>query len=179
LGAVPLPRVTLCVGLALVAAAAVSACGDDGSAELRARDASALRAALDEVEQRVSGQDCAGASQQAAAFRERVGGLPQRVDADLRRALASSAERLETLVADQCTAAPAAPTETPPAGTTSPDQAEGQDGNQPGKDKEDKQPKQEKPNPDQTQTQTQPDTGGTGEEVPGVGNEGGGTPPGQ
>jgi hypothetical protein len=101
------------------------------------------------------------------------------VDADLRRALALSADRLESLVADQCTAEPAAPTETPPVGTTSEDQAQGQDQNQAGNGKQDKKPKKEKPNPDQTQTETQPDTGGAGEEVPGVGDQGGGTPPGQ
>ena len=92
---------------------------------------SSLRSTLSDVEQRVRDQDCTGASQQAAAFREQVDGLPERVDAALRQALVSSADRLEALVADQCTAEPAAPT-VPTVGTTSEDPAQGNEDNQTG-----------------------------------------------
>jgi hypothetical protein len=169
----------LCVAALLAGAALLGACGDDGgSAELRSSDATALRSALDEVEQRVRSQDCTGAGQQAAAFRDAVDGLPQRVDADLRQALSASADRLESLVADQCTPEP---TTVPEVGTTSETPAQGNDQNQTDTGKKDKKPKKEKPKKDQTQTepQTQPDTGGTGGEAPGAGDESGGAPPGE
>jgi hypothetical protein len=169
----------LCVAALVPGVAVLGACGDDSSGELRSRDASSLRSTLGEVEQRVEVSDCTGASQQAAAFRDQVEALPQRVGSDLRRALLSSADRLESLVADQCVAEPAAPTPTPEVGTTSEDPAEGNEENQTGDGKKDKKAKKEKPNKDETQTQTQPDTGGTGEEVPGVGNQGDSTSPGE
>jgi hypothetical protein len=169
----------LCVVALVSAVAVLGACGDDSSGELRSRDASSLRSTLSEVERRVQSSDCTGASQQAAAFRDQVEGLPERVGSDLRRALVSSADRLESLVADQCLAEPAAPTDVPEAGTTSEDPAQGNEENQGENRKKDKKPKKEKPNQDETQTETQPDTGGAGEEVPGVGNQGDGTSPGE
>ena len=171
----------LCVAAVLPCAALLGACGDDGSGnELRSREASSLRATLAAVQQRVESQDCTGAAQQAAAFRDAVEGLPQRVDSGLREALSASAGRLESLVADECTAEPSAPTDVPEVGATSENPTEGNDETQTGKGKKDKKPKKEKPNKDQPQpdTQTQPDTGGAGEEVPGAGDEGGATPPG-
>jgi hypothetical protein len=173
----PLFRLMFCVAALVAGAAVLGACGDDSSGELRSRDASSLRSTLSEVEQRVQSSDCTGASQQAAAFRDQVEGLPKRVGSDLRRALVSSADRLESLVADQCAAEPAAPTDVPAVGTTSEDSAQGNEKNQTGEGKKDKKPKKEKPKQDETQTETQPDTGGTGEEVPGVGNQGDGTSP--
>jgi hypothetical protein len=175
----PLFRLMVCVAALVTGVAVLGACGDDSSGELRSRDASSLRSTLSEVEQRVQDSDCTGASQQAAAFRDQVDGLPKRVGSDLRRALRSSADRLESLVADQCPAEPAAPTDVPAVGTTSEEPAQGNEENQTGKGKKDKKPKKEKPKQDETQTQTQPDTGGTGEEVPGVGNQGDGTSPGE
>jgi hypothetical protein len=169
----------LCVAALVSAAVVLGACGDDSSGELPSRDASTLRSTLSEVEQRVQASDCTGASQQAAAFRDQVDGLPERVGSDLRRALVSSADRLESLVADQCAPEPAAPSDVPAVGTTSEDSAQGNEENQSGEGKKDKKPKKEKPNKDETQTQTQPDTGGAGEEVPGVGNQGDGTSPGE
>ena len=171
----PLSRLMLCVAAA-AGTIFLAACGDEGSNELRSGDAGSLRAALNEVEQRVSSQDCAGASQQATAFRDRVAELPRSVDQDLRRALEASADRLVTLVDDQCVAEPAAPTETTPdVGTTSPDQGQGNDNNQGDGQTKDTPPSEE--NQNQDQTQTQPDSGGSGEEVPPVGDQGGGTPP--
>jgi hypothetical protein len=160
----------LCVAALLPVVVVFAACGDDGSSELRSRDASSLRSTLTEVEQRVESQDCTGASQQAAAFREQIAGLPSRVGSDLRQALVSSAERLESLVAAQCAAEPAAPTEGPAVGTTSEDPAQQNDETQTDEGKKEKKPKQEKPNQDdspnqdETQTQTQPDTGGASPE---------------
>ncbi len=168
------------VAALVLGAGVLAACGNDkGSAELRAGDAGSLRSALSEVERRVQDQDCTGASQQATAFREQVDGLPERVDAGLRQALVSSADRLEALVADQCAAEPAAPTEKPTVGTTSEDPTQGNEDNQTGQGKKDKPPKEKKPKQDETptQTQTQPDTGGAGEGVPGVGGQGDGTSP--
>jgi hypothetical protein len=171
-------HVRLILVAGLLSAFLLAACGEDSSNELRSGEAGTLRSTLTEVEQRVESQDCAGAGEQVAAFRSEVDELPQRVDADLRQALRSSADRLESLVANECTAEPA-PTETPDLGTTSPDTGQGNEEDQQGQQDKDKKPKKEKPNQDQTQTETQPpDTGGTGEEVPGVGNQGdGGTSP--
>lgn len=172
-------RTLVAPAAALVAAAALmGACGDDGSKqELSSQTASSLRSTLDEVEQLVATRDCTGAAQEAAALRSEVEGLPESVDGDLRRALESSADRLESLVADQCTPASEAPVQAP-TGTTSQDgvqQPEG-DQDQADKPKKDKKPKPEKPNQDQTA----PDTGGTGQEDPGLNQpDGGAVPPGQ
>ena len=174
-------RSTLAAALALVLSAAVlGACGDESSNELRSSDAASLRATLDEMEQRIDNQDCTGAGQQAAVLIDQVDSLSGDVSSKLQRALAASADRLETLVANQCTSAPVAPTEEPSVGATSQDPAQppGEAGDQPAQPKKDKKPKKEKPNQDQTQTE--PGTGGTGQEVPGVGTEGdGGASPGQ
>jgi len=173
-------RTTAAPAAALVAVAALlGACGDEGSKqELSNKTAASLRSTLDEVEQLVATRDCTGAAQQAAALRSKVDGLPQRVDGDLRQALASSASRLESLVAARCEPETQTTPEAP-AGTTSEDgvqQPQG-DKNQKDKPKEDKKPKKEKPNKDQ---QAPPDTGGTGQEDPNLDQQGGGAvPPGQ
>jgi hypothetical protein len=168
-------RSTIGVALALLAAVLLGACGDEGSKqELSSDRAAALRAALDAVEQRVETHDCTGAVEQVSSFRARVDGLPRRVDGDLRRALSASADRLQTLVADQCRPETPAPVAEPPVGTTTEDEAppEGEQDQQ-GKPEKDKKPKKEKPTPDE-----QPDTGGAGEGDPSV-DEQGGVPPGQ
>jgi hypothetical protein len=174
-------RFLCCLAALVVGGVLLGACGgDEGSSELRSGDATSLRSTLTEVEQRVEGRDCTGASEQAAAFREQVSRLSERVGSELRQALVSSADRLESLVANQCAAAPAAPVDVPAepdTGTTSEDPAQGNDEHQPDEGTKDKKPKKEKPNQDGTQTQ--PDTGGAGEEVPGVGNQGDGTSPGE
>jgi hypothetical protein len=146
----------------------LAACGDEGSKEeLSNRTASSLRSTLDKVEQRVDSRDCSGASQVAASFRSEVEGLSSSVDGDLRRALASSADRLESLIADQCQ--PAAAQE-PSVGTTSEEQVPPSDENQKGNGKKDKKPKKEKPNKEQPA----PETGTTGQENQGMGQENGG-----
>ena len=170
----PLSRLMLCVAAA-AGTIALAACGDEGSNELPSGEAGSLRSALSAVEQRVDSQDCTGATEQAAAFRNRVDALPQSVDSDLKRALASSADRLASLVADQCAVEQAPPAETPDVGTTSQDPTQGNDEDQGNQKEKDKKPK--KPKPDEDPTQTQPDTGGAGQEVPPVGDQGGGTPP--
>jgi hypothetical protein len=147
----------------------LAACGDEGSKkELSNGTASSLRSTLDEVEQRVGDQDCSGASQVAASFRSKVEALPSSVDGDLRRALASSADRLESLIADQCQ--PAAVQE-PSVGTTSEEQATPPaDANQQGKGKKDKKPKKEKPKANAPA----PDAGTTGQENQGLDQQNGG-----
>jgi hypothetical protein len=148
----------LSIGVLLVA------CGDEGSKkELSNGTASSLRNALDKVEQRVDERDCSGASQVAASFRSEVEGLSSSVGADLRRALAASADRLESLIADQCQSAVV---QEPSVGTTSEDQATPPaDENQQGNGKKDKKPKKEKPKPQEPA----PGTGTTGQENQGVG----------
>jgi len=164
----------------MLAAVVFGGCGDGSSKdELSSSTAGTLKSTLAEVQQRVNVRDCSGASEQAAAFRAEVDALPDRVDGKLRRALESSADRLATLVSDQCTPEPAATPEEPPAGTTSEGQAEPQNqDDQSQNGKKDKKPKKEKaPKRDQTQTEPPPDTGGAGEGVPGVGDQGGGASP--
>jgi hypothetical protein len=173
-------RTTAAPAAALVAVAALlGACGSDGSKQELSNDtAASLRSTLDEVEQLVATRDCTGAAQEAAALRSKVDGLPQRVDGDLRRALASSADRLESLVAARCRAETQTTPEAP-AGTTAEGgvQQPGGDKNQTEKPTKDKKPKKEKPKQD---AQPPPDTGGAGQEDPGLNDQGGGTvPPGQ
>jgi hypothetical protein len=163
----------------MLAAVVFGGCGDGNSKdELSSSTAGQLRSTLGEVQQRVNVRDCTGASEQAAAFRAKVDALPDRVDGKLRRALASSADRLATLVNDQCTPEPAVTPEQPPVGATSEGQEPQNQEDQSQNGKKDKKPKKEKaPKEDQTQTEPPPDTGGAGEGVPGVGDQGGGTPP--
>ena len=173
-------RSTVAPAAALVAVAALlGACGDDGSKqELSSRTAASLRSTLDEVERMVDTGACTGAAEQASSLRSKVEALPDRVDRDLRRALESSAARLESLVAEQCTPATQAPAPEAPSGTTSQDGVQEPQTNQDqsGKPKKDKQPKKEKPKQDQSA----PDTGGTGQEDQGLNQPGGGAvPPGQ
>ena len=102
--------------------------------------------------------DCGGASEQASAFRSEVESLPARVDGDLRDALEGSAARLESLVARECEAEPAAPVAEPPA--EEPPATDENPGDQQGKGGKDKKPKKQKPK-DEPQP---PDTGVTGQE---------------
>ena len=171
-------RTTAASAAAFVAVAALlGACGDDGSKqELSTRTAASLRSTLSEVEQLVKSRDCTGAAQQAATLRSQVQDLPSRVDADLRQALESSAGRLESLVAAQCSPEPQAAPEAP-VGTTGADGTQPEGGqDQADKPKKDKKPKKEKPKDEPAP----PDTGGAGQEDPGLDEQGGGAvPPGQ
>ncbi len=164
----------------LLTAIVLGACGEDGSKkELSNQTAASLRSTLEDVERSVESQDCTGAIQEVSSLRATVEGLPGRVDGDLRDALSASARRLETLVADQCQAEQQAPAPEAPAGTTSEEGAKQPQGDedQTGKPKKDKKPKKEKPNQDE---QPAPETGGAGQEDPGLDEQGGATvPPGQ
>ena len=135
-----------------------SACGDDSNPELSQERASNLRSTLQEVEARVQDRDCTGAAEQASRLRDQVASLPSRVDRDLRDALEGSSERLESLVADQCQAEPAAEEAPPVDQTTVPEENAG---DQQSEGKKDKKPKEQKPAEDE---QPPPDTGGTGQE---------------
>lgn len=154
-------RRALGVATALVLVASfASACGDDSSPALSQERAANLRSTLEEVEARVQDRDCTGAAEQAGALRDQVESLPSRVDRDLRVALESSSERLESLVADQCQEAEAPAVEAPPAEETP--APEENAGDQQNEDKKDKKPKEQKPPEDEEQQP--PDTGGTGQE---------------
>ena len=135
----------------------LSSCGDDSKTGLSQQRASNLRSSLEQVETRVNDRDCTGAAEQAATFRRQVDSLPSRVDRDLRDALEQSATRLESLVAEQCEAQPAAPVEEPP--TQEPTVTDENSGDQQDKDKKDKKPKEQKGTTGQEGT-----TGVTGQE---------------
>jgi hypothetical protein len=117
----------------------MSSCGEDSNAGLSGERASDLRSTLNRVEDDVSGGDCTGAAQQAGEFRQEVASLPSRVNSDLRDALERSATRLESLVSEQCQAAPA---EEPPA--QEPTVTDENGGNQQDEPKKDKKPKKQK-----------------------------------
>jgi hypothetical protein len=146
----------------------VSSCGDDSNTGLSQQRASNLRSSLDQVEARVNDRDCTGAAEQATTFRQQVDSLPSRVDRDLRDALERSATRLESLVAGQCEAQPAAPVEEPQ--TQEPTVTDEDSGNQQDEGNKDKKPKKQKG------TTGQEGSGGaTGQEGSGVtGQDGGG-----
>lgn len=166
-------RRTIGAAALLLTAVLLGACGDDRSKkELSKQTAASLRSTLDEVEQSVESQDCTSAIQGVSSLRSQVEGLPTHVDGDLRDALAASAGRLEDLVGDECRPAQEAPT-----GTTADDGVQPQgDPDQADKPEKDKKPKKEKPNKDE---QPPPDTGGSGQEDPGLNEQGGAVPPGQ
>jgi hypothetical protein len=134
----------------------MSSCGEDSNTGLSQQRASNLRSSLDQVEARVNDRDCTGAAEQATTFRQQVDSIPSRVDRGLRDALERSAQRLESLVADQCEPEPVAPVEE--LQTQEPTKTDETGGDQQGKGKKDKKPKTPKDDPQP------PDTGVTGPE---------------
>jgi hypothetical protein len=118
----------------LLGAAAVmlGACGNDGEGRpLSASRASELRSTLGQIEQSVAAGNCDDAAAQAQTLEQEAADLPRGVNSDLRRALRSSAQRLGTLVEQDC-GATGATGPTTPAGTTTGTTADGQTDN--GKD---------------------------------------------
>jgi hypothetical protein len=173
-------RRTLGAAAALVLATCLlpSCGGDSSNADLSQERASNLRSTLDEIENRIATSDCTGAAQQASAFRQEVADLPARVDSDLRDALAGSANRLESLVADQCqakTTAPAQETTTEPAPADENPGDQGNSDEQGKKPKKPKKPKKEEPPPDTGVTGQEGSTGVTGPD----GGGGAAIPPGE
>ena len=97
--------ILLALVLGLIAAATLSACGGEDSAELLpGKSASQINANLDLVEDLVANGDCEGAANAAAAVGEQVEALTG-VDKDLQEALAKGAGRLNEVVLE-CTEAP-------------------------------------------------------------------------
>jgi hypothetical protein len=168
LGPLPAPLLALAAAVAFA-----GGCGDDSGegSLLSQRQASELRGTLNEVEQDVAAENCSGAAEQVAALESQIDSI-RRLDRDLRRALRSSARRLETLVSDTCetettpSVGTTETTTTPEEGTTGATGAEGEK-----KPKENKKPKKEKPpkTPPGQGEETPPDegNGGGGAGVPG------------
>ncbi len=158
--------VALLVAAALAAVGGVGACGSDNGDGKRLSHATAseLSSTLDRVEQDVDTGDCEAAATQARTLVERVGGLPDSVDADLRGALVDSADRLQVLVGQRCSTSSTGPSgpansettpETGPSGPTGKEKKQEKQ-RQPGKGKS-KAPKHE-----QSGTTGQDQTGSTG-----------------
>jgi hypothetical protein len=131
--------------VALIALAiGLAGCGDgkeNRSKLLSASRASDLRASLDAVERMVDDGDCAGATNTALAFEQKVNALPTRLDASLRDALASGAIRLQRLVEDQCEpVGPTGPPVQPPEETDEEGQGNKGKGKAKGKDKKEESP---------------------------------------
>jgi hypothetical protein len=160
--------------LALAACLLASCGGDDSSSGLSRERAADLRASLDAIESRVDRNDCSGATAQANAFAQEVASLPSRVDSGLRDALRGSATRLESLVADQCTAQTQ---EEPQVEEPPPEEQTGGDQGKDGKQDKPEKPKKEKdePPPDEGTTGATGVTGTTG--ATGVTGNGGATIP--
>jgi hypothetical protein len=144
------PATLAIAALLALAAAGLGACGDgDGDKpELSSAAASRLEATLDQVEQQVGEGDCEEAAAQATALEQETNGLGNRVDADLRNALSSGAQRLRTLVEQRCEPATAT---TGPTVTTSTEEPQTQtdEDNQNSQGEEEKPGKDEKKNSDE------------------------------
>ena len=140
------PHLSLTFVTALALAAAIlGGCGGDSSGsgrKLSPATSASLEGTLDKLQADVSAGNCTDAAQEAATLRQQIDAVP-RAGRALRRALASSAARLESLVADQCK-----PTSTtPPAesqGSTGATGEKGTTGEQNGEGKKEKKPKQPK-----------------------------------
>jgi outer membrane biosynthesis protein TonB len=172
----PLRRRTLSFALAalLGAANALAACGDGGNEDgrpLSSATASQLQATLDEIEQTAANGDCEGAGDQAARLAQQVSSLPAGVNADLRDALTSGANRLQSLLDRQCK--PAAPATAPPP--TEPEPQPQETDEQEDKQKKPKKPKEEQPQDEQQGGDQQQDGGGEGENGSADGGSGQGT----
>lgn len=161
----------------------LGACGgDDGKGRpLSASRASELRSTLAQIEQSVAAGDCDGASAQVQTLEQEADDLPAGVNSDLRSSLRSSAQRLGTLIEQDCGATGATgPTE--PAGTTTGTTADGQ-GTTGGDDEPPGQQKEKKPKKDNgkgkgqqeetppveppSDAQPSPETGGSGDDSSG------------
>jgi outer membrane murein-binding lipoprotein Lpp len=165
------PTLLLAAG---AAAAILAGCGNDsGNGRLlTSSQAGDLKTTLSQIEANVAAKDCTTASDEVAAFEQRVDEI-RRLDSNLRSALRSSSRRLETLVDDNCqaTAAPPSETTTPDTGSTGSTGASGATGPN---DKV----KKEKPKKDNGKgngNETPP--GQNGQPPPGQDNGGGGSGP--
>jgi len=149
--------------------ALLSACGDGSNSKLlSSSSASELRSTLAQVQQDVQNGDCTSAQQRAAALDQQISSL-NRIDAGLRDALASSASRLQQLVAQKCqapattsagTAGPSGTTGT--GGTSAPDEQQDQQGQDEGKGKDKGKGKKKghfKKGKDEPSVEVVPDTG--------------------
>lgn len=158
------------VVLLVAAAAMLGACGnDDQGRRLSATRASELRSTLAQVEQSVASGDCNDAAAKAQALEQEAADLPKGVNSDLRRALRSSAQRLQTLIEQDC-GATGATGPTTPAGTTTGATTDGQSDNGKDNKQKEKKPKKDKGEPDEippveppVDEQPSPDTGAPGD----------------
>ena len=149
----------------------LGACGnDDQGRRLSATRASELRSTLAQVEQSVASGDCNDAAAQAQTLEQEAADLPKGVNSDLRRALRSSAQRLQTLIEQDCGATGATGPTTPvgtTTGTTTGTTADGQSDNGKDNKQKEKKPKKDKGKPDEVPVeppadeQPSPDNGGT------------------
>jgi len=105
------------LALALGAACAILvACGGDTRGLISAKDADAMQTQLDQIESSVRRGQCGGLSGELADLQQQVNGLPNRVDADLRRRLQEGVANLASISPERC-AVQAAKTETVPTQT--------------------------------------------------------------
>jgi hypothetical protein len=114
----PVTALALAAVLATAGAALSAGCGGNdsgGGRKLSQAKAASLQATLDQIEQDVGAGDCTSADQQAGTLRQQIGSL-ERVSRSLRSALEASTARLQSLVENQCKAAPAPAAE--PQGAT-------------------------------------------------------------
>jgi hypothetical protein len=175
------PHLSLTFVTALTLAAAIlGGCGSDNSGsgrKLSRATSASLQGTLDKVQADVGAGNCSEAAQEAANLRQQIDALP-RAGRSLRRALASSAARLESLVADQCKPVSTTPT-VESKGATGTTGEQGTSGEQKGKkEKKPKPPKKPKGQPGQDEgglPGQQGDGGGAG--LPGESNPDGGTQP--
>jgi hypothetical protein len=174
----------LLTGAVIVALLAGAGCGgDSGDGRLLTNgEASELRGTLRQVEQEVADGDCTSAAQDVAKLQGQIDSI-RRLDRKLRRALRSSARRLETLVSTDCeTPTTTTPTETTPTtpeeGTTGATGATGTTGEEGKSEKKEKEKEKEKKVPPGQEKKRSGESGGEGGAVlPGEDTSGGGETP--
>ena len=170
--------------LALLSLLALAGCGSGGdeTALLGPVEASRLDRQVELVDERVAAGDCDGARQALARYADLVGQLPERRDADLRRALRDGATQLEGTIGADCEEAEAPePTTTL---ETEPEPTETETEPEPTTTGTEPEPTPTVTEPEPTTTTTTPaepapdtgegDEGGAGDEASGSSGSGGG-----
>jgi hypothetical protein len=158
--------------LLLVLAAGLVGCGGGGGdgGSIPSADADRLVTQLDQVAERADNGSCNSARFQVGELEQKVGALPQSVDADVRQELNEGLDNLRKLVDEQCQERETPTTDTtetaPTTTETTPTETE------PTETTEEKKPPKKKKDEDQTTTETTPEQtapGDGGTPTPGEG----------
>jgi hypothetical protein len=108
------PALLLSIVLGAVFATGLASCGDDGGGEIPPENADAMLAFVGDARDAAAVGDCLAVENAAEQIRGEVNALPPDVDPELRSALSTGANNLESLARDPatCETTPAEPTTT-------------------------------------------------------------------